>query len=131
MHSCTQNNDVSLAKEFQTNISKEHHKHVVIYLEKYRKRDSKLNWKEVEYHTQGNANVAHKDVNLYYKKNQFPELAFYCSRPKPHGARELSKHYHLPFDPKTFHGICAILRIPCGFVACTSMIDQPWISGIT
>ena len=27
-------------------------------------------------------------------------------------------------------GKCAILRIPCACVACTSMLDKPWISGI-
>ena len=27
--------------------------------------------------------------------------------------------------------ICAIYRIPCACVACTSIIDRPWISGIT
>ena len=36
----------------------------------------------------------------------------------------LSKHYHICNDPKLGHEICAILRIPCACVACTSMIDQ-------
>ena len=27
-------------------------------------------------------------------------------------------------------GICTIIRIPCACVACTSMLDKPWISGI-
>ena len=27
-------------------------------------------------------------------------------------------------------GKCAIRRIPCACVACTSMLDKPWISGI-
>ena len=26
-------------------------------------------------------------------------------------------------------GICAILRIPCDCVVCTSMLDKPWTSG--
>ena len=42
----------------------------------------------------------------------------------------MSKHYNLRFDPKICHGICAIFRIPCACFACTSMLDQPWISGI-
>ena len=50
--------------------------------------------------------------------------------PKPCGARGLSKQYHLRFDPKLGHGICAILRIPCAYVLCKSLIDQPCISGI-
>ena len=40
------------------------------------------------------------------------------------------KHYNLSFDPKTGHGICDICCIPCDRAAFTSMIDQPWISGI-
>ena len=48
----------------------------------------------------------------------------------PHGARGLSKHYHLRFYPKIGHGICEIRRIPCAYVACTSMLGQPWIYGI-
>ena len=43
MHSCTQNNDVSLAKQFQTNISTEYRKHIVIDQGKYRKIVSKKN----------------------------------------------------------------------------------------
>ena len=42
----------------------------------------------------------------------------------------MDNHYHLRFDPKLGHGICAILRIPCAFVSCTSMLDKPWISGM-
>ena len=48
----------------------------------------------------------------------------------PHGARGLSKHYHLCFDTKILHFICAICHILCACVLCTSMLDQPWIYGI-
>ena len=40
MHYCTQKNYVSLAKELQKHVSKEHRKHGVIDQEKYRKRAS-------------------------------------------------------------------------------------------
>ena len=43
----------------------------------------------------------------------------------------LSKHYHLRFYPKLGMGVCAIHRIPCACVACASMLDKPWISGIS
>ena len=56
-------------------------------------------------------------------------LPFCGSHPKPHGARGLSNHYHLCFDPNIGHGICEIRRIQCACVACKSMLDQPWISG--
>ena len=61
---------------------------------------------------------------MYCNKDQLPELPFCGPHPKPHGKRGLSKHYHLRFDPKLGHGICAICFIPCACVACTSMLDQ-------
>ena len=66
---------------------------------------------------------------MYCNKNQFPALPFCGPHPKPCGARGFSKHYPLSFDPKIGHGICAILRIQFAYVACTSMLDQPWIYG--
>ena len=67
---------------------------------------------------------------MYCNKNQYQELPFCGPHSKPHGARGLCKHYHLSFDPKLGNCICSILRIPCDCVACTSMLDKPWISGI-
>ena len=68
---------------------------------------------------------------MYCNANQFPELSFSGPHSKPHGARRLSKHYHLRFDPKLGMAVCAIHRIPCACVACTSMLDKSWISDIT
>ena len=87
-------------------------------------------WIYREYYVQDNADVALKDVKMYCDKNQFPALSFIGPHPNPHGERGLIKHYHVRFDPKLGHGICAIFHIPCACVACTSMIDQPWTSGI-
>ena len=67
---------------------------------------------------------------MYCDTNQFPALPFCGSHPKPHGARGLINHCNLRFDPKLDHGICAIRRIPCSCVACTYMLDKPWISDI-
>ena len=83
-----------------------------------------------EYHVQDNADVAHKYVKIYCDTNQFPALPFCGSHPKPRRARGLGKHYHIPFDPNVGHDICEICRIPCACVACTSMLDQPWIFGV-
>ena len=66
----------------------------------------------------------------YCNKNQFPALTFVGPYSKPHGARGLSKHYHLRFDTKLGDGVFEIRRIPCDYVACTSILDKPWISGI-
>ena len=63
--------------------------------------------------------------------NEFPALSFRGPRSKLHSSRGLSNNYHLRFDTKLGHGICAIGRIPCACVACTSMLDQPWIYGIS
>ena len=67
---------------------------------------------------------------MYCNKNQFPALLFCGPHYKPRGARGLSKHYHLRFDPKLGKGVCSIHHIPCACVACISMLDKPWISGI-
>ena len=83
-----------------------------------------------QYHVCNNADVARKDVRMYCNNNQFTVLLFCGTYSKPHGTRGLSKHYHLRFDSKLGNGVCAIRRIPCTCVGCTSMINKPWISGI-
>ena len=88
-------------------------------------------WTERKYHVQDNASVELIDVKIYCNKNQFPSLPFCGPHSKPNGARGLSKHYPLYFYPKLGMGVCAIRRVPCACVACTSMLDKPWISGIS
>ena len=122
--------DVSLAKEFQKHLSKDDCKHGVIDQGKYRKISSKRKWTDREYYVQDNADVAHKDVKMYCDTNQFPALPLCGSHPNPHGARGLGKHYHIHSDTNIGHGICAIFCISCVCVACTSMLDQPWICGV-
>ena len=87
-------------------------------------------WTDIQYHVQDNSDVAHKYVKNYCNTNQFSALPFCGTHSKPHGARGLSKHYHSCFDPKLGNCVCEIRRIPCAYVACTSMLDKPWISGI-
>ena len=65
---------------------------------------------------------------MYCNTFQFPELLFFVPHSKPHCTRGLSKHYHLRFYPKLGMGEFAFLHIPCSCVACTSMLDKPWIS---
>ena len=85
----------------------------------------------IQYHVQDNADVAHQDVRMYFNTNKFPALPFCGPHSKSYGARGLSNHYHLRFYPKLGNGICAIFRILCACVACTSMLYKPWISGIS
>ena len=87
-------------------------------------------WTEIKYYVQDNAAVEIKDMKIYCNTNQFAELSFSGPHSKPHGARGLSKHYHLRFDPKLGVGVCAINLIPCNCVDCTSMLDKHWISVI-
>ena len=84
-------------------------------------------WIERKYRVQYNASVELKYVEIYCNTNQFPELSFCGPHSKLHGARGMTKHYHLRFDPKLDMVECAIRRIPCACVACTSMLDKPWI----
>ena len=60
MCSSTQNNYVSMTKELQNHMYKEHQQHGVIYHGKYRKRPIKIKWTDTEYHVQDNSDVAHK-----------------------------------------------------------------------
>ena len=60
MHYWTHQNDVSLAKQFQKHLYKEHRKYGFIDQGKYRKRASKIKWMDKEYHVQDNADVAKK-----------------------------------------------------------------------
>ena len=71
-----------------------------------------------------------KYVKMYCNTNKFPALPFCGPNSKHHGARGMGKQYHLRFDPKLVMGECEIRRIPCVCVACTSMMDKPWISSI-
>ena len=87
-------------------------------------------WIDRQYHVQDNADVEHQDVKMYCNTNQFPASSFCGPYLKPHGARGLSKHYHLHFDKKIGMGIYSIFHIPCACVVCTSMLDKPWISVI-
>ena len=84
-----------------------------------------------QYHVQDNSGVGLKDVKMYCNTNQFPDLSFCGSHFKPHGERGLSKYYHCRYDPKLGMVVCENFRIPCDCVACTSMLDKPWISGIS
>ena len=49
---------------------------------------------------------------------------------KTHGVRGLIKHYHLQLDPKLGNGKCVIRPISCECIACTDMLDEPWVIGI-
>ena len=130
MHSCTPKNDVSLAKEFQKHLSKEHRKHGFIDQGKSKKIFSKIKFTDREYRVKDNSDAAHKYVKMYCDTNQFPTSPFCGSHTKPNGAGGLVKNYHLRFDPKLGHGICAIRRIKCACVTCTLVLGKNLIAGI-
>ena len=96
-----------------------------------KKRASKKKRIEIEYHVQNDADVSHKDVNIFCNTKQFPSLPFCCPHKKLHGVTVLIKHYCMLFDSKLGHGICTIRHIPCACDECTYMLDKPWIPGLT
>ena len=69
MQTSNQNNDVSLAKEFQQHLSKYHRKNGVIDQVKCKKRFMEIKWIYRQYHVQDNYDVAHKDVKIYCNTN--------------------------------------------------------------
>ena len=71
IHSIIQNNDVSLAKEIQKHLSKEHQKNGFIDKGKYIKRASERKYTDREYRVKDNSDVAHKKVKNYCNTNQF------------------------------------------------------------
>ena len=86
---------------------------------------------ERKYYVQDNAAVELKDVKMYCNTNQLLALPFCGPYSKPHVVRGLSKHFHLCFDPKLGMILCTIRCIPCAGVACTPMLDKPWIYSIS
>ena len=81
-------------------MDKKHRQNGVIDQGKLKKLFMESKCTERKYHVQDDATIELKDVKIYCNTNQFPELSFYNSHPKPHGARGLSKNYHLRFYPK-------------------------------
>ena len=75
MHTGTEKDGVSLAKEFQEHLTKEHRRNGVID-EGKQKRFMEIKWIDREYHAQDNADVEHKYVKIYCNTNKFPELSF-------------------------------------------------------
>ena len=69
---------------------------------------------------------------MYCDNSQFPTLTFCGFHTKPHETRGLGKQESIIYVliQNLDHGICAISRIPCACVACTSMLDKPSISSI-
>ena len=124
IHTSNQNNYVSLSKEFQQHLTKEHSQKWCHWSGQMQKSLIERKWTYRQYHVEDNADVAQKYVWIYFNTNQFLALPFCGTHSKPHGARELSKHYHLCFYLKLGNGICAICCIPHVYVACTSMLKQ-------
>ena len=72
MHTGNQNNDVSLAQEFQQHLTKENRKNCVIDQGKYKKIFMEQKYADRQYHVQDNDSVSHESVKMYCNKNQFP-----------------------------------------------------------
>ena len=119
MHTTTQKNDVSLAKELQQHLFKQHSQKWFHWSDQIQKRASIGKYIDIEYHVQYNTDVTHKYVKIYCNTNQLPALPFCGPNSKPHGVRGLSKHHHLCFNPKLGYGVCTMCCIPCACVACT------------
>ena len=97
IHTGTEKKDVSLAREFKDHLEGKHRKNGFIDQGKPRKIFMNREWTERKYHIQDNDDVELNDVKMYCNTNQFPTLPFCGPYSKPHGARGLSKHYHLRF----------------------------------
>ena len=90
MHTDDQKYDVSLAKEFQHHMTKEHRKNGFFDRVKNNKLFMEIKWTDRQYHVHDNAAVELKYVRIYCNTNQFNALSFCGPHSKPHGARGLS-----------------------------------------
>ena len=72
IHTGTENNDVSLARESKDHLEGKHLQNGVIDQGKSGKRFMEIKWTEIKYHVQYNAAVELKDVKMYCNTNQFP-----------------------------------------------------------
>ena len=129
-HVCTDQGMQSLAAECKRLLSLPERVNGVVGDAKSRKREQKQKWVQQEYHIQDKLDVQHTGVNMGLKQDMFPELPFANVRPKPHGVRGLTKHYHVRLDPKLGQGKCAIRRIPCCCKPCTDQLDKAWQPGV-
>ena len=68
---------------------------------------------------------------MFCNTNQLPSFPFGGPHTKLNGVKGLNKNYHMRFDPKLGHGICSILCITCACAEYKSMLDKPWIHGLT
>ena len=72
IHTGNQNYDVSLAKEFQHHMTKEHRRNGVFDQGKNNKKSMERKWTERQYHVQDNADVAHQYLRMYCNTNKLP-----------------------------------------------------------
>ena len=94
---------------------------------KDRKQSSKNKWTECEYHVQDRKYLQQKPVKMSCASTQFQVFSFCGPHEKHHGVIRSSKDYHLRLEPKLGNGKCAIRRITCACIACTNMLDKPWV----
>ena len=76
MHTGNQKYDVSLAKEFQHHLTKEHRKNGVFDQGKNNKLFMERKWTDRQYHVQDNAAVENQYVKIYCNTIKSPELSF-------------------------------------------------------
>ena len=78
---------LSLAKEFQHHLKKEHRKNGVFDMVKKYKSFMERKCTDRQYHVQDNADFSHQDVRMYCNTNKSPALPFCGTYYKLHGAR--------------------------------------------
>ena len=65
IHTGNQKYCVSLSKQFQQHLTKEHRTNFVIDQGKYNKKFTERKWADIQYHVQDNGDVAQEDVKMY------------------------------------------------------------------
>ena len=87
INTSNQKNDVSLSKQFQQHLTKEHFAKILSLIRENEKLFMEIKWTYRQYHVKYNADISHKDVKMYCDTNQLPSLSFCGPHYKPHDAR--------------------------------------------
>ena len=121
------NTDISLAREFQKNISEPTCARGLI---------DHVNTINEPVSVTGRIVIVMLSKAKIYNTNQFKyhvlqhnlkSFHFCGPHANPHGLRGSSKHYHLRLYPKLVHDKFAIIWTPCACISCKNMLDKIWV----
>ena len=93
---------------------------------KIQKIQSQLKYKSRIKNIQINSDVYHRGMRMRWNNKIFPSLNVINGKKSPYASKGILRHYHYWSDPRLCPGIVSIIRIPCSFQACTTILSLSW-----